>query len=488
MKRSEIAFGIIKIPVDLLMTILAFVVGYYLRTFPNLIPGLRLQLDLTQFTPLDEYMHFASGAALLLFVLFAINGMYSLKSSVRLSKEIGKVIVLTATWFLLIIAYFFIIRQFPFSRLALGYTWVLTIIFITIGRIIIYSLQRILLKFGIGKRRIAFLGINKISEELYNFFNKDNHFTVLGVIDDAKNNGEDKTKLKYMGTIQNLENIIKKYNIEELIQTKSDISKTDAGNILEFCREHHVLYHFVPDLVQVQRTNIEIASPNGIPLISLKPTPLDGWGKVSKRIFDIIGSTLGLIIFSPIFLITAIAIKLDSKGTIIFKYLDDGSRVKRVGQYGKLFNFYKFRSMYPNTHNLRYTKLAHKNMRKGSPMVKIEDDPRVTRVGKFIRKWDIDELPQLWNVLKGDMSLVGPRPHLPEEVEKYEKHHKFVLSLKPGITGLAQISGRSDLDFEKEVKLDTYYIENWSLWLDIKIIIKTFGVVLTRKGKTNKNI
>jgi lipopolysaccharide/colanic/teichoic acid biosynthesis glycosyltransferase len=119
-------------------------------------------------------------------------------------------------------------------------------------------------------------------------------------------------------------------------------------------------------------------------------------------------------------------------------------------------------------------------------MVKIKNDPRVTRVGKFIRKWSIDELPQLWNVLKGDMSLVGPRPHLPEEVEKYDKHHKFVLSLKPGITGMAQISGRSNLDFEKEIQLDTYYIENWSLWLDIKIILKTFKVVFS--GKAAKDV
>jgi exopolysaccharide biosynthesis polyprenyl glycosylphosphotransferase len=477
MKRSEIAFGIIKIPVDFLMTLLAFVAGYYLRTFPNLIPGITLELDLAQFTPLDQYMNFSTGAAIVLFIIFVGNGMYALKSSVRISREVGKVIVLTATWILLIIAYFFVIREFPFSRLALGYSWLLTMIFIAGGRILIHSVQRLLLTVGIGQRRIAFLGINKVAEELNRHFKKDRHFCLLGAIDD----NEKDSSLKYLGTIRDLEQLIKKRNIEEIIQTKSDISKTESEHVLEFCRAHHVLYHFVPDLVQVQRTNIEISSPRGIPLISLKPTALDGWGKVIKRIFDVAGSLVGLIIFSPIFLITVIAIKIDSKGTIIFKYLDDGNRVKRVGQYGRLFNFYKFRSMHPKTHNLRYSELAEQNTRKGTPMVKIKNDPRVTRVGKFIRKWDIDELPQLWNVLKGDMSLVGPRPHLPEEVEKYEKHHKFVLSLKPGITGLAQISGRSDLNFEKEIKLDTYYIENWSLWMDIKIIIKTFGVVFRGK-------
>lgn len=468
MKKTEIVFGILRIPIDILMTVLAFVSAYHLRTFTNLIPGITLELDMSSFPPLNEYIEFSTYAGVFLFLLFASYGMYQLKSSSKLSKEIGSVIKLSTFWILIIIAYFFAIREFPFSRLALGYSFILTIIFISLGRTIIHLFQHLLLRFGIGRRRLLFIGDNKISLDLNEIYKDDPRFSVAGIIG--------------ANQLDDLISIIKKKRVEEIIQTKSDLSRAHSKDILKICREHHLHYHFVPDLVQVQRTNIEISSPGGIPIISLKPTPLDGWGKVIKRIFDICGATFGLILFSPIFLITAIAIKLDSKGTIIFKYLDDGSRVKRVGQFGKLFNFYKFRSMYPNTHNLRYTELADKNIRKGTPMVKIKDDPRVTRVGKFIRKTSIDELPQLWNVLIGNMSLVGPRPHLPEEVEKYDTHQKFVLALKPGITGLAQISGRSNLDFEKEVQLDTYYIENWSIWLDIKIIIKTFGVVLTGKS------
>ncbi|MBT4366140.1 exopolysaccharide biosynthesis polyprenyl glycosylphosphotransferase, partial [Candidatus Peregrinibacteria bacterium] len=178
-------------------------------------------------------------------------------------------------------------------------------------------------------------------------------------------------------------------------------------------------------------------------------------------------------------LITAIAIKLGSKGPILFSKLDNGTTVKRVGQHGHLFPFYKFRSMHDKTHSLRYSKeLADKNIREGSPLVKIKDDPRVTRVGRVIRKCSIDELPQLWNVLIGNMSLVGPRPHLPEEVAKYKGHHKFVLTIKPGITGLPQTSGRSDLDFETETRLDRFYIENWSIWFDTKLIFKTIGILL----------
>ena len=188
-----------------------------------------------------------------------------------------------------------------------------------------------------------------------------------------------------------------------------------------------------------------------------------------------------IIITGPIMALTALFIKIDSKGPVFFSRRDDDSPLYRVGQGGKLFHYLKFRSMSPKTDSLRYGELAEKNIRDDGPMVKIEDDPRVTRVGRLIRRWSIDELAELFLVFRGYMSLVGPRPHLPEEVAKYEHHHKKVLTIKPGMTGLAQISGRSDLTFEEEVKLDTYYIENWSLLFDLSIFLRTPLAVL--KGR-----
>jgi lipopolysaccharide/colanic/teichoic acid biosynthesis glycosyltransferase len=180
-------------------------------------------------------------------------------------------------------------------------------------------------------------------------------------------------------------------------------------------------------------------------------------------------------------LLIVILIKLDSKGPIFFAKKDDGSPVYRVGEGGKLFKYFKFRSMIPASDSMRYAELADKNVRADGPMVKIKDDPRITRVGKFIRRWSFDELPELFLVFFGKMSLVGPRPHLPEEVAKYEHHHRKTLTIKPGITGLAQISGRSDLLFEEEVKLDVYYIENWSLLLDLNILFKTPLAVIKKR-------
>jgi len=451
------------------MGITAFILAYHIRSTSDFIPWIKLPLNLTLFPPLDQYIQFSAAALSVLLIMLAATKMYSLKQQTKLSTETAKILLISTIWIMTIIVYFFVIRDFPFSRLALVYSWILTTFFIIMGRFTIHWLNHILLKNNIGKINLLFVGNNDITKSLYKKLNKNPKYKILGLIGRTT-----KTKIKNIGEINQLISIIKKYKVEEIIQT---VANSETSDILDICREHHIEYSFVPDILKIQQTNVEIEMIDEIPIIKMKQTPLDGWGRVIKRTFDLIGATVGIILLSPILIIIAIAIKIDSKGTVLFKYLDDGSRVKRVGQHGKLFKFYKFRTMYPNTHNLRYTKLSKNNTRKGTPLVKIKNDPRVTKVGKFLRKTSLDELPQLLNVIKGEISLVGPRPHLPEEVEKYDKHHKFVLTIKPGITGLAQISGRSDLNFEEEIKLDTFYIENWSIWKDIIIIIKTFGVI-----------
>ena len=195
--------------------------------------------------------------------------------------------------------------------------------------------------------------------------------------------------------------------------------------------------------------------------------------KFCKRGIDVIVAGVGLILLSPIITIVACAIKLTSKGPIFFLQ-------KRVGKNGELFNMYKFRSMVVNAEELK-EKLKHKNEMSG-PMFKMKDDPRVTKVGKFIRKTSLDELPQLWNVLKGDMSLVGPRPSLPKEVEQFDSWMFKRLSVRPGLTCYWQVSGRNNIDFEDWMKLDVKYVEERNLWIDIKLIFKTVGVLFGDKN------
>lgn len=438
----------------------AAILGYKLRTVLEPIPGIKLPFDISSFQPFNEYIKFSLILSIALIIIFALSKMYSMKSAATIWRELYKIFIATTIWLMAIITYFFIIREFPFSRLALGYSWILTILFVSAGRIIIKIIQNFFLRFDVGKMNVLVLGETETALMLKNgLLNKKEY----KIIDEKINSMED------------LEKISKKIKIDEIIQSKSGLSKMD---VLEFCKENQISYKFVPDLMETQQINIDFAEINNIPVITLKPTPLDGWGRVIKRTFDIFGSGLGLAVASPFMFLTAIFIKTTSSGPILFSRKDNGSPVLRIGQYGKPFRFYKFRTMRPNTDSLRYTELSHLNTRTNSPLVKIKNDPRITSFGKFLRKTSIDELPQLWSVLKGNMSLVGPRPHLPEEVEKYKKQHRFVFTIKPGITGVAQVKGRSDLDFETEIKLDTYYIQNWSLWMDIKILFKTLFAIL----------
>lgn len=213
---------------------------------------------------------------------------------------------------------------------------------------------------------------------------------------------------------------------------------------------------------------------DGVPLVTIAPTNHKTSDLLIKRLMDIVGSIVGLILSVPIIAVVAIPLKLESKGPLFFKQ-------KRVGLNGRVFSIYKLRSMYQDAEQ-RKKELMDKNEMQGL-MFKVDDDPRITKVGRFIRRTSIDELPQFWNVLRGQMSLVGTRPPTLDEYERYQSHHKRRLSMKPGITGLWQVSGRSDIkDFEEVVRLDVWYIDNWSLKLDVKLLAKTLGVVLKRTG------
>ncbi len=476
MKKSEITFGILRIPTDFVMTLLAFLIAYKARTITDLIPGITFPFDFSRLPTTQSYFTFAFWCSTGLILLFAFNEMYSLRTTSSFSREIKKTFILSAAWIMLIIAHFFIQHEFPFSRLALGYSWIFTIIFVITGRGIIRLIQYILLKNGIGKRRVAVIGESTFSRDITRIIEKNPRYKLIGFITEKAKHTDRKN---FLGTIDELKQLIQTKKIEEIIQTQGNLEKFKDTHIVQLCREHHIAYSFVPDLLEIERANIEISSIDKIPLIKLKPTPLDGWGSVMKRIMDIFGSIVGLIISAPIITVAAIAIKIDSPGPVFFNTLDNGKPALRVGKKGKFFVCQKLRTMQDGAHARRYAQeLAEKNLRKGSPLVKIKNDPRITRVGKFLRQFSIDELPQFWNVLKGDMSLVGPRPHLPEEIDKYASHEKFVLEIKPGLTGLPQINGRSDLEFTKEIQLDTWYIQNWSLWLDLRIILKTIVTVV----------
>jgi exopolysaccharide biosynthesis polyprenyl glycosylphosphotransferase len=267
--------------------------------------------------------------------------------------------------------------------------------------------------------------------------------------------------------------------IDGVIQANPRASDEQNLSLVEFCRQKGLQFSFVPNLFEVQRNIIELDNFQGVPVIKLKNTPLDGWGKVAKRIVDIAASLICLIITLPLFLVIYLVIRIDSSGPGIYWHIRAGQK--------KNFKFYKFRTMY--THLSQGEKFGsdqaeqvlkellekNKDGSRSGPLWKVKDDPRVTRIGRFLRRTKLDELPQFWNVLKGDMSMVGPRAHMVEQVEQYKNSYGRIFSIKPGIFGLTQIAQISwpTLPFEEEIKLDIYYIENWSLWWDIKILFKS---------------
>jgi exopolysaccharide biosynthesis polyprenyl glycosylphosphotransferase len=239
------------------------------------------------------------------------------------------------------------------------------------------------------------------------------------------------------------------------------------------CEELGIRTRVAMNFFQNRVARIEIEELEGVPLLTFTTTPSDETQLALKRLLDVAVSVLTLTLAAPVILIAALAIKLSSPGSVLFKQ-------QRVGLNGRIFMLYKFRTMIEDAHERR-GEIAHLNEMSG-PVFKAKSDPRITPIGRILRKFSLDELPQLWNVLKGDMSLVGPRPPIPEEVASYHRWHRRRLSMKPGLTCLWQISGRNNIDFDAWMQLDLQYIDNWSPSLDLKILLRTIPAVLTGRG------
>jgi exopolysaccharide biosynthesis polyprenyl glycosylphosphotransferase len=469
MKKTELVLSAILLPLDFIMIVFAGLSAYFLR-FSDLTREIR---PVIFSLPLKEYLQVLLVIALVWIVVFMLSGLYRIKKELKLRNELRKVVLGCSAGLVLIVIYIFFGRDLFSSRFIVLAGWLLSIVYISIGRIIVNFARHWMYRHNIGVKYVVVVGDSRTTDNLIKYFatHKEQGYEVVKHLLDF--GPQARAALQEVMLIK---------EIDEIIQGDPNLTKAEVLSLYDFTDEHHITFKYAADLLDAKVLRVEIDEIAGVPVVEVKKTLLDGWGRVTKRIVDIICSTLLIILTSPIMLITVIAIKLDSKGPIFFSELDDGSKLCRVGQGGKKFEYFKFRSMRPKSDSLRYGELADKNIRGDGPMVKIKDDPRVTKVGKFIRRFSIDELPEFFLVFIGRMSLVGPRPHLPEEVDKYQRHHKKALTIKPGITGLAQVSGRSDLSFEDEVRLDVYYIENWSLWKDLIILFKTPLAVLKSRS------
>jgi exopolysaccharide biosynthesis polyprenyl glycosylphosphotransferase len=484
-KRSELFFSLILVPVDCLALVSAFIVAYLIRVHIN---GAPVAHPIGGF----EFLRLSILVLPIWIVIFALCGLYSLSNLRGRLSEFGKVIVAVSggVMVLIILDFFSKTTLFP-SKAVPIYAYALGIIFVTFGRVVVRGIQRSLFRYGIGVHRVLLIGSGELARRIYaNLSRPRSGYHVVGGIDSARGASGRLLGLSIYRNLSEAEAVLSDPGIDQILQADSALQADEILELVTYATNHQLSYRFVPNQFGLYATNASFSDIAGIPMLEIRLTPLDGWGRIIKRIFDLLGATFGLILLSPVFLAIAIAIKIaDPGGPVFFRH----RRLSRTG--GEIF-IYKFRSMRQrysdNTKDPRYQGKTPQEIFEllGHPELveefdrdqKVENDPRVSRIGAFLRRTSLDELPQLINAWLGDLSLVGPRPIVPLELDRYGDQSASFLALKPGITGLWQTSGRSDLGYDERVKLDIYYVENWSLWLDFKIIMSTIRVIVTRDG------
>ncbi|MDB5184921.1 MAG: Undecaprenyl-phosphate galactose phosphotransferase [Candidatus Saccharibacteria bacterium] len=416
-------------------------------------------------------------------LMFGLLGLYSSRVYEKRFSELGRIIVGSFIGILFAISYSYIanVTIFP-ARLVTVYGFLLAAFFVFVFRTIIRGVRRELFSYGVGVNNVLIVGDTRTTHLLVDSLSQTSitGYRVVGVVGGIKHplkRGVIETEFpSFAAAAANAKDM----QLHTIIQTELYPSTADNDEVLTFAQQHHVAYRFVPGNSELFVGNLEVDLFHSVPIIAVHQTPLIGWGQVVKRSFDVIASLVFLILTSPFMLLIALAVKLSDGGSVLL-------RQERLSRYDTPVQIYKFRSF-----RIKYNGLTPEEAftKMGKPeLIKpyrengdhIDNDPRISGIGRFLRKFSLDELPQLFNVFRGDISLVGPRALVPFELEKYAQK-SLILSVKSGLTGLAQISGVNDLSFEQRRNLDLYYVQNWSFWGDIVIIIKTVWVVLFHKG------
>lgn len=375
--------------------------------------------------------------------------------------------------FLIIILLTFVTKTSDmFSRPLIAIAFISTMLFLPVFRKVSRKLLRIL---KLWTEEVVLIGRSEALNHVYFFLKKHPDLGLKPIGSITYESEESNPELIKLGSIENLEKINVRAN--EVIIAIPGATNAELVEIIEKSSHIAAIVNVLPDLNGIASTGVGTHDLNGMLLLEMEDRLARLRNRFIKRVFDFIISAGALLALLPLFLIIILFIKTNSRGPAIFGH-------KRVGKGGKTFTCYKFRTMVANAQEV-LQELLDKDpeaRRQWDLDFKLKNDPRITRIGGFLRKTSLDELPQLINVLKGEMSLVGPRPIVEKEIERYGNKSKYFFKVTPGITGLWQVSGRNDIGYEERVMLDEYYAKNWSLWLDIEIIIRTFGAVLKKEG------
>jgi Undecaprenyl-phosphate glucose phosphotransferase len=464
-KDNQKVFNRLLVVMDALITGASFILSYFIKfyVFENG-PGLGV-------LPVTSYIELLVLIIPAYIILYYQCNVYTPKRTMRRRHEIYSIIQAnTIGMGALIIILYMIVKEINFSRSVMVIFYVLNIFLSSMSRVVLRKTLRSIRSKGYNLKHILLVGYSRAAEEYIKRImdNPQWGYAICGILDEHVPAGTMYKGVKVLGTVGNLEYILPENKLDEIAITLSLRDYDMLEDIVGICEKSGVHTKFIPDYNSLIPTRPYTEDVMGLPVINIRYLPLTNTGNmIIKRMVDIAGSIIGIIVTSPIMLIASILVKFSSPGPVIFKQ-------ERVGLHNKTFYMYKFRTM------------EQQAPAKEKQAWTVRDDPRVTGIGKFLRRTSIDELPQLFNILKGDMSLVGPRPERPLFVEKFkEEIPRYMIKhqVRPGLTGWAQVNGlRGDTSIRKRIEYDIYYIENWSLGFDIKIILMTFIT-----GFINKN-
>jgi len=456
----------------LIATLDLFVISYsffFSYSFRN-----ALHSELGHLFPLSDYMPlFMATSFLWLFFSYFFN-IYSDQYIKSRLLEIFQILKVSALAFISLSVMVFVFKLAFVSRLFLVFYVFSSTILVVISHLILRSVLRYYRLRGLNRRNIAIFGEDDTAVAMEGAIHLHSEWGLnfIGYIVENNSSGTEGLSPR-IGTRDQLEKILREKVIDEIIFITTHEKLDDLEDDLLICEELGISTKIVLNILPRRISKAEFEELGGFSMLSFSTTPKNVIDLTIKRIFDLVFSLTALLLLSPVFLVASVLIKTTSRGPVFFKQV-------RCGKNGRQFNLLKFRSMVEDAEKIQKG-LEHLNEMDG-PVFKIKRDPRITAVGRMLRKYSIDETPQFINVLMGDMSMVGPRPPLPVEVQKYERWQRRRLSIKPGITCYWQISGRNKIDFETWMRMDLQYIDNWSLAEDLRIILKTIPIVLTGKG------
>ena len=413
----------------------------------------------------EQAVDVAPLACLVMVLLFARSGLYRDRE-----QRPGFATVISSLFQLtLLMLLYAVIEGYEFSSYYIFYaTLLFALVYVAAGRWVFERISGFLLHAAGYRRRAVLVGSGPNIEAVVTALGDSSEIEPYGFVSpDAKL----KLGLRDFGSLDGLDRHFDA--IDEVLIADPDFPEDDAVDLVDRCHRSGVRVRVAPSTMEILMDRVEFVPGRALPLFELKPPVFEGLDFVIKRLFDFVGAVLLLIVLSPLLAVIAIAIKLDSRGPVLF-------RAPRPGIGGQPFSCLKFRTMHVGAHALQESLEEHNEA--GGAMFKIREDPRVTRVGRLLRRFSLDEFPQLWNVVRGDMSLVGPRPLPQRDYDRLEDWHRKRYLVLPGMTGLWQVSGRSELDFDDLVRLDFVYLERWSVFLDLTILLKTIPAVLRSKG------